>query len=93
MPDDDALDDLAEVLPHVSALHVFSWWPGITRRPLAARSALWRGVLARVAATGRTLDALLEFVVDDDPDHIVESAEQLRQWAGGTSEPATPSEP
>lgn len=41
---------------------------------------------------GRTLDALLEFVVDE-PDHIVERAGQLRRWAGGTSEPATASDP
>lgn len=80
MSDDDALRDFAEVLPHLAALHVFSWWPGITRQPLAARSELWRGVLARVAATGRTLDGLLEFVVDDDPEQVVDSATRLHEW-------------
>lgn len=88
MPDDAALRGLDELLPQLSAVHVFSWWPGISRQPLSARSALWRGVFARVAATGRTLDGLLEFVVDDDPRQVLDSARQLETWNAQATDPA-----
>ena len=45
MDDDEALDGLRR-LPHVPAVHVFSWWPGATRLPLRARRSLWERVFA-----------------------------------------------
>jgi sugar phosphate isomerase/epimerase len=80
MPAADALDGLRLVLDHVEALHVFSWWPAQERLPLAARADLWAEVAAVVA--GRDLDALLEFVPDDDPAVLQREVGSLRAIAG-----------
>ena len=66
VPEDAALAGLRELLPRVAALHVFSWWPRDERRPLDARAGLWRRVFALAGSRGADLDALLEFVPDDD---------------------------
>jgi 3-dehydroshikimate dehydratase len=73
LPDDDALAGLQLLHAHVSAVHVFSWWPGNTRRRLAERAGLWRAAFA-LLATG---DALLEFVPDDDPKLVAGEAVTL----------------
>jgi 3-dehydroshikimate dehydratase len=80
LPDDAALAGLDELLDRVSALHVFSWWPGQTRLPLEGRRDLWRKVLARLQATERSPDLLLEFVPGDDPERIAPEAGTLRSW-------------
>jgi 3-dehydroshikimate dehydratase len=66
MDDDLALDGLRKLLGPLAAVHVFSWWPGDRRRSLPARGDLWRRAFALLHGTGRDLDALLEFVPDDD---------------------------
>jgi hypothetical protein len=73
MPDAAAIATL-ERLPHVPAVHVFSWWPGDTRLRLREREDLWRAVFA-VFTRG---DALLEFVPGDDPALVAEEAEACR---------------
>ncbi|NIZ93634.1 sugar phosphate isomerase/epimerase family protein [Kineococcus rubinsiae] len=78
VPDESALTGLARLLPRVSTVHVFAWWPGTQRQPLSARAALWRDVLALLAGTGRDHDALLEFVADDDPAQLHRDAATLR---------------
>lgn len=78
LPDEAALDGLGRVLPAVVAVHVFSWWPGTHRLPLAERSGLWRSVIARLAQLGRPVDMLMEFVVDDDPANVTSDAAVLR---------------
>ncbi|ROO59182.1 hydroxypyruvate isomerase [Micromonospora sp. Llam0] len=77
LPDAAALDDLRQVLPWISAVHVFSWWPGYQRLPLTARDRLWRDVFGLLRGTGRDFDALLEFVVDDDPARVATEAAAL----------------
>ncbi|MFV2010790.1 MULTISPECIES: sugar phosphate isomerase/epimerase family protein [unclassified Micromonospora] len=77
LPDAVAVDDLRQVLPWVDAVHVFSWWPGYERLPLTARDRLWSDVFAVLRAAGRDYDALLEFVVDDDPDRVAIEAATL----------------
>ncbi len=67
LPDQAALAGLEEMIDLVSGVHVFSWWPGPERRPLAARAGLWRSVLAALERRGGLPDTLLEFVPDDDP--------------------------
>lgn len=64
----EAIAGLARLRGRVCALHVFSWWPDTHRLPLAARADLWRAAFAEAASGDRTLDALLEFVPDNDPD-------------------------
>jgi sugar phosphate isomerase/epimerase len=79
LPDDQAVAGLRAVLDRVSAVHVFSWWPGTRRLPLAAREGLWRRVV-EVLADRPPLDLLLEFVPDDDPAALAAEAATLRSW-------------
>ncbi|WP_304524586.1 TIM barrel protein [Dactylosporangium sp. AC04546] len=79
MPDAAALDTLDAVLPHVTAVHAFSWWPGTHRRRLHERRRLWQAVAARLRAVDRSLDVLLEFVPDDDPSLVTPEAAALRR--------------
>jgi hypothetical protein len=74
MTDAEALDGLRR-LPRVPAVHVFSWWPGSTRRRLAERADLWRAVFEHFTDG----DALLEFVPADDPGLVTAEAAELRR--------------
>ena len=78
MPVEPALDTLRRALPHTSTIHVFSWWPGHERLPLAERSDLWEPAFAILAANGVDRDALLEFVPGDDPALLPREADTLR---------------
>jgi 3-dehydroshikimate dehydratase len=71
---DVALAGLAELLPHLRAVHVFSWWPGQTRLRLAERADLWTGAVEMLASAGRPLDLLLEFLPDDDETLLADEA-------------------
>ena len=79
LPDDAAVAGLRAVLDRVSAVHVFSWWPGGRRLPLAGRAGLWRRAV-EVLADRPPLDLLLEFVPDDDPAALATEAATLRSW-------------
>jgi 3-dehydroshikimate dehydratase len=76
-PDRDALAGLQALLEHVPAVHVFSWWPGSTRLRLGDRGDLWRTVFEWLLSRGAPVDALLEFVPDDDPALVAEEARTL----------------
>ncbi|WP_101848247.1 sugar phosphate isomerase/epimerase family protein [Zhihengliuella sp. ISTPL4] len=78
-----ALDEFRQLGPHVSAAHVFSWWPRTERHPLRSRSALWTRFLAEAAAAPHPLrDALLEFVPDDAPELLAGEAAALLGFLG-----------
>jgi sugar phosphate isomerase/epimerase len=77
-PDSAALDGLDRVLPWVTAVHVFSWWPRDERHPLGTREPLWRAVFSRLA---EPCDALLEFVPGDDPAQVATEAASLLRFA------------
>ncbi len=79
LPDEAALAGLELVLDRVRAVHVFSWWPSNERHPLTARTDLWTQAFALLAKAGRPLDALLEFVPDNDPELIPGEADSLRK--------------
>ena len=79
MPDEQAVEDALAVLPRASAVHVFSWLPGQTRRELSSRQAMWRPVIRAASAAGIP-DALIEFVPGDDPALVLREAETLREW-------------
>lgn len=83
LPDEPALAGLAKVLPHVRAVHVFSWWPSNERRPLTARAALWTEAFSLLGRLDRPIDALLEFVPDNDPGVVAAEARSLRKLIGG----------
>ncbi|WP_329047715.1 sugar phosphate isomerase/epimerase [Amycolatopsis sp. NBC_01488] len=78
-PDDRALDGLRLMLDRVSAIHVFSWWPGQTRLPLHDRDRLWRPAL-ELAARAAPVDLLLEFVPGDDPAVLPRESATLLRW-------------
>ncbi|MEE1794914.1 TIM barrel protein [Streptomyces sp. BE308] len=80
-PDDEALAGLAELGDRVAAVHVFSWWPGNRRLPLADREALWTGVFDLLKRRPARLEALLEFVPGDDPAVLAREAATLRRAA------------
>jgi 3-dehydroshikimate dehydratase len=82
-----ALAGLAALLPHVRAVHVFSWWPADVRLPLAGRTDLWTGALALLAAADRPMDLLLEFVPDDDVSLLATEAACLREWIAQATPP------
>nr|WP_246315876.1 TIM barrel protein [Kineococcus aurantiacus] len=83
-PDDDALTELAVLLPRTSTVHAFSWAPGTTRNPLASRESLWRHAIALLRDDGhdhgRDHDVLVEFVPGDDPAVLAREASTLRRW-------------
>ncbi|MBK0331008.1 sugar phosphate isomerase/epimerase [Brachybacterium sp. MASK1Z-5] len=79
MPDDDALQTLRTALPRTSTIHVFSWWPGASRLPLAERADLWCAAFSILEAEGSDRDALLEFVPNDDPAVLDREAATLRE--------------
>ena len=78
--DKECLAQLESLMPWLSTVHVFSWWPADRRLPLAARESLWRPVLDRLAAEPREINALLEFVADDSVDQLAADAADLHSW-------------
>jgi 3-dehydroshikimate dehydratase len=78
--DAECLQQLEALMPWLSTVHVFSWWPSNTRLPLAARESLWRPVLDRLAAEPREINALLEFVADDSVSQFTTDAADLHSW-------------
>ncbi|WP_157041597.1 sugar phosphate isomerase/epimerase family protein [Nitriliruptor alkaliphilus] len=79
-PTESALAGLADLLPHVRAVHVFSWWPALERLRLEERSELWTSAIELLASTGRPLDLLLEFLPGDDETLLSGEADRLRTW-------------
>jgi 3-dehydroshikimate dehydratase len=83
LPDEEALAALRCLLGRVPAVHVFSWWPGSERRRLADRAGLWRAAFALLSAERTPIDALLEFVPDDDPRLVAAEARTLSELVEG----------
>lgn len=77
MPAEEGLAGLDLLAERVMAIHAFSWWPQDDRHPLAARSALWRAVLHRLAGREGQTDILLEFVRTDSPVQLAHDAATL----------------
>lgn len=75
-------EGLRAVLPRVSNIHAFHWWPsGAEKHPLAAGEARWNTYLEILREGGRGDAAiLLEFVKGDDPAQFLEDAATLRAW-------------
>ncbi|MGW1405582.1 sugar phosphate isomerase/epimerase family protein [Streptomyces sp. NPDC002403] len=80
-PDEEALAGLTALVDRVSAVHVFSWWPGNHRLRLEDREALWARVFGLLDERRVPMDALLEFVPGDDPAVLSREAGTLRRVA------------
>lgn len=80
LDDAECLAQLEALMPWLSTVHVFSWWPSNTRLPLSGRESLWRPVLDRIAKEPREVNALLEFVADDSVAQLATDAAKLHSW-------------
>lgn len=82
--DPDRIADLRAHLALVQTIHVFHWrrddQARLHRLPLADGADVWRPCLDLFRETGRDIDALLEFVPDDDPGRLASEAATLRAW-------------
>ena len=85
--------DLESLGPWLAHLHVYAWDADGTRQPLAQESDRWPARLAAAAGpevgsalapelAGRARVALLEFVADDDPEHLVARCRHASGLAG-----------
>jgi sugar phosphate isomerase/epimerase len=80
-PVDACANRLLDVLPRLRNVHVFHWWPTAhERHPLIEGEACWRAYVDIVRDTGRSVDFLLEFVVNDSPAQFLADAATLRRF-------------
>ncbi|MEO3941461.1 TIM barrel protein [Paenarthrobacter nicotinovorans] len=77
LSDQQALESLHEVLPHVVGVHCFSWGPVAERFPLRHRKLLWQTVTDVLRGNGKDMDIMLEFVEDDLPENVINDASFL----------------
>ena len=78
MPENEQIDGLRALLPHLEHVHVFHWrMPDRARLPLRDGADYWRRRLAILRT--HPAAALLEFVRDDDPANFLEDAATLRE--------------
>jgi len=83
LSDQAALASLRQVLPFVSGVHCFSWWPAQERLALSARKQLWHAAADVLREAGRPVDIMLEFVADDLPENVSHDADFLNHIALG----------
>ncbi|MEV7606609.1 sugar phosphate isomerase/epimerase [Paenarthrobacter sp. NPDC089322] len=74
LSDQQALESLHQVLPHLVGVHCFSWGPEAERHPLRARKQLWQSVSDVLRGNGKDMDVMLEFVEDDEPENVLNDA-------------------
>jgi sugar phosphate isomerase/epimerase len=80
MHTDEAVTGLRTLLPWLTHVHVFQWWPTQERHPLASGEDAWLQYLRVVQQAVGEHSALLEFVKDDDPGQFLQDALTLRRW-------------
>lgn len=83
------LESLRLVLPRLSHLHVFHWWPSPEQRlPLQEGVERWRPFLETVAegAPAERRFAMLEFVPGDSLESYFRDAATLLRWLDGRFE-------
>jgi 3-dehydroshikimate dehydratase len=78
------LASLEAVLPRLSNVHAFHWWPTSSDRlPLAEGAGRWNAFLGRIRAAGPDPDVSLEFMPGDSPDVLATEAASLRRLLDG----------
>lgn len=77
----DCVSGLQAVLPRVSNIHVFHWWPtSAERHALSDGAERWGRFWPLLKQAPGDRHALLEFVQGDSPDAFLRDAATLRQW-------------
>jgi len=85
-PVDYCKQGLRSVLPRLSHVHVFHWFPNArTRYLLKEGSHFWKQYLKIIRGSGRDHFALLEFAKDDDPENFLKDAVTLKDLIRGSS--------
>jgi len=75
------LAGLRRLLPFMTNVHVFHWWPtAADRRPLSEGAERWLPYLRTVQAAGGSHFASLEFVRDDSAEAFMEDGHTLLSW-------------
>lgn len=79
---DEQAEQLSQLLPAVTHLHVFSWTfeDGVIRHPLAHNQTDWLQYLKVAQSDGQPRYAMMEFVKDNDPQQFLEDAATLKSW-------------
>ncbi len=80
-PFESCLDGLKALLPRLSNVHAFHWWPTpANRHPLEVGADRWKPYLDTVRQAGGDRHVLIEFVKDDAPEQLLADAATLRNW-------------
>ena len=78
---EDCVAGLRAVLPRVSNVHVFHWWPSAAERhPLADGAERWAEFWRELKPLPGERFAMLEFVRDDLAESFLRDAATLRAW-------------
>lgn len=77
----ECVSGLRAVLPKVSNIHVFHWWPTAAERLLLAEGAeRWAEFLGELKPLSGERFAMLEFVQGDAPEVFLKDAATLTDW-------------
>ena len=76
-PLDYNLDSINALMPHIVAVHVFSW-ERKTRLPLSEGEKSWREYIKLLSK--KELNYMLEFMHDDNIETLKETAKTLKEW-------------
>lgn len=76
--EEQSLDSIRRLRPHVSNVHVFHWRPHPQRRPLEEGADVWAKYLHELE-DGQNRWALLEFVKDESEQGFLQDAATLRR--------------
>jgi 3-dehydroshikimate dehydratase len=83
-PVDACATRLLDVLPRLRNVHVFYWWPtAAERHPLIEGAGRWQTYIEIVRESGRDVDFLLEFTMNDSPEQFLADALTLRHLLEG----------
>jgi 3-dehydroshikimate dehydratase len=83
-PIDACATRLLDVLPRLRNVHVFHWWPtAAERHPLIDGADRWQTYIEIVRESGRDVDFLLEFTMNDSQEQFLADALTLRHLLEG----------
>ncbi|HSI86570.1 MAG: sugar phosphate isomerase/epimerase family protein [Candidatus Methylacidiphilales bacterium] len=79
LPVEQAEHELAAVLPRLSHVHVFHWFPRAERQPLADGRDRWIRYLTMASRHKEIVPCLIEFVQNAEPKQFLADAEVLKE--------------
>jgi sugar phosphate isomerase/epimerase len=79
LPVEQAEHELATVLPRLSHVHVFHWFPRAERQPLADGRDRWMRYLTMASRHKELVPCLIEFVANAEPKQFLEDSAVLKE--------------